>query len=217
MSDWNYGDAYLRHPSDKGLICFDDDSIVKCTSIFNDDYDFMKRADLVFVDPPWNQGNMRSFYTKAGLAECEAFDALLDRLFDRVAWIAPQTCYVEIGKERLPDVVLKMRGIFPRVTFYNSTYYHKPTNLCYVVRGTVRKGYPPKLDGMDEEDIIDWIGANEQYECIGDLCIGRGLVAMAAKANKKMFVGTELNDKRLSVLLERIVKLGGTYKIEQKG
>lgn len=31
--------------------------------------------------------------------------------------------------------------------------------------------------------------------------------------NGKRFVGTELNHKRLAVLLERIVNMGGTYKL----
>ena len=40
---------------------------------------------------------------------------------------------------------------------------------------------------------------------IGDLCMGRGLVGVNAYKNGKRFVGTELNHKRLAVLLERIV------------
>lgn len=172
----------------------------------------MRQADLVFVDPPWNQGNMRSFYTKASLTECEEYTAFVDRLFDRIGWINPKTCYVEVGKEWLPDFMIRMRAIFKHVTFFNSTYYHKQDNLCYVIRGSSSRART-KLDGMDEEDIIAWICTNEDYSCIGDLCIGRGLVALGAHSSGKRFVGTELNDKRLSVLIERIVALGGRYEI----
>jgi hypothetical protein len=69
---------------------------------------------------------------------------------------------------------------------------------------------------MDEEDIIEWICKNEEYNCIGDLCIGRGLVGINAYKNSKKFVGTELNKKRLSVLLERIIQIGGTYEIKKE-
>ena len=60
---------------------------------------------------------------------------------------------------------------------------------------------------MDEEDIIEWVCANEEYECIGDLCMGQGLVGVNAYKNGKRFVGIDLNHKRLSVLIERIKKL----------
>ena len=63
---------------------------------------------------------------------------------------------------------------------------------------------------MDEENIIEWICENEEFECIGDLCMGKGLVGINAHKNGKRFVGTELNHKRLSVLLEKI----GNYKLE---
>ena len=69
------------------------------------------------------------------------------------------------------------------------------------------------LDNIDEEDIIKWVGENETYSVIGDLCMGRGLVALAAYKSKKRFVGTELNHKRLSVTLERLTNEGASYKI----
>lgn len=69
------------------------------------------------------------------------------------------------------------------------------------------------LDYTDEEDAIAWVCENEEYDCIGDLCMGRGLIGVNAYKNGKRFVGTELNHKRLAVLLERIVNMGGTYKL----
>lgn len=82
-------------------------------------------------------------------------------------------------------------------------YYHNKRNLCYVVRGS-QKYKKPALDGMDEEDIIEWVCSNEDYDVIGDLCMGRGLVGINANKNGRLFVGTELNHKRLSVLVEAI-------------
>ena len=65
--------------------------------------------------------------------------------------------------------------------------------------------YELKQD-IDEEDIIKAVAGNEDG-IIGDLCMGRGLVACAAAVNKKKFVGTELNPKRLAVCLERLDKI----------
>ena len=60
---------------------------------------------------------------------------------------------------------------------------------------------------MDEEKIIEFICKNIEYNCIGDICMGRGLVGLNSYLNNKNFVGIELNHKRLSVLLENISKI----------
>ncbi|HUM43781.1 MAG TPA: hypothetical protein PKI14_12610 [Fervidobacterium sp.] len=209
MSDkWNYGDAYKRYPLTNEPYEFPDGSIVKVHDIFNPLPDFMKKADLMFVDPPWNLSNLNTFYTKADKIDehKDSFEAFYKRLFECIGEIKPHTCYVEIGKEYLADFIVDMRKQYKHVTFYNSSYYHDKNKICYIVRGS-KNFKKPKLDYMDEENIIEWICANEDYECIGDLCIGRGLVAVNAYKNNKRFVGTELNHKRLSVLVENIKKM----------
>lgn len=100
-----------------------------------------------------------------------------------------------------------MRKIYKYVTLYNSTYYHKRENICYIVQGSKkRKNW--HYDWMDEEDIISNVAKNEEYEYIGDFCMGRGLVAVSAAKNGRKFVGTELNPKRLAVCVERLHKIG---------
>ena len=210
---WEYGGAYQRHPVEGNRVTFADGSIIQPHNLFDPLPEFMRSADLVFVDPPWNVGNINSFYTKAGRDDYqESFLPFLDRLFFRIADVNPRVCYVEIGKEFLADVVIKMRALYRAVTFYNSTYFHKPDNLCYVVRGAAKRKKRP-LDGLDEETIIEWVCANEEFNCIGDLCMGRGLVGLNAYANGKRFVGTELNHKRLAVLVEKLHKKGLTYEV----
>lgn len=216
LSKWNYGNAYKRHPiADNEIVVFDNGSKIKVHDIFDPLPEFMKEADLIFVDPPWNLGNLNSFYTKADRDDYkDSFIPFYKRLFECIAEINPRTCYVEIGKKHLADFIIEMRKLYKYVTFYNSTYYHNKDKLCYIVRGS-NKFNKPKLDGMDEEDIIAWVCENEEYDVIGDLCIGRGLVAVEAYKNGKKFVGTELNHKRLSVLIERVVFLGATYTKEE--
>lgn len=205
MPKWEYGGAYLRHPILLGqTVLFEDGSRVKVHNIFDQLPDFMLEADLIFVDPPWNLGNLNSFYTKAGRTDYQdSFEHFFMRLFECIGEIAPHTCYVEVGKEHLADFIIQMRRLYPKVTFFNSSYYHRRENICYVVRGASKRKKLP-LDYMDEEDIIAWICANEDYKCIGDLCMGRGLVGIHAHENGKRFVGTELNPKRLAVLLDRL-------------
>lgn len=212
MSNWNYGDAYKRHPLEDGrLAIFEGGSIIKVHNIFDPLPEFMKDADLIFVDPPWNLGNLNSFYTKAERTDYQdSFHQFYKRLFECISEISPATCYVEVGKEYLSEFVQEMKKLYKHVTFFNSSYYHRKENICYVVRGGAKRKKLP-LDYMDEEDIIEWICANESYSCIGDLCMGRGLVGVNAHKNGKRFVGTELNHKRLSVLLETLVANGLKY------
>ncbi len=213
MSKWNYGDAYIRHPiSDNELVIFDDDSTVKVHNIFDKLPNFMLRADLLFVDPPWNLGNLNTFYTKAERTDHQKnFETFYNRLFECIKKIAPTTCYIEVGKEYLSEFIQEMKRMYKYVTFYNSSYYHKRVNMCYVIRGSSKRKRLP-LDYMDEEDIIEWVCKNENYSCVGDLCMGMGLVGLNAHKANKQFVGTELNHKRLSVLLDKI-NLG--YRKEQ--
>src|SRR5690554_3789675 len=194
LSKWNYGNAYKRHPiADNEIVVFDNGSKIKVHDIFDPLPGFMKEADLIFVDPPWNLGNLNSFYTKADRTDYQkCFEVFYRRLFECIAEINPSVCYVEIGKEYLAEFIFEMKKQYKQVTFYNSTYYHSRDKLCYVVRGSTKRRKLP-LDYMDEEDIIAWICEHESYECIGDLCIGRGLVGIYAHKNGKRFVGTELN------------------------
>lgn len=151
MNKWDYGGAFERHPIQTGTAVFDNGSRLKAGSLFDPLPDFMLRADCLFVDPPWTQGNMTSFYTKAGLPRPqEDYAAFYSRLFECVEEIMPKVCYLEIGKDYLADFIFKMRALYRNVTFYNSSYYHNTKNHCYVVRGSDHTG-KPKLDGMDEE------------------------------------------------------------------
>lgn len=213
MPKWNYGDAYLRHLiSDNQIAVFEDSSAVKVHNIFDPLPDFMLAADLIFVDPPWNLGNLNSFYTKAERTDYQTnFETFYKRLFECIKQIRPATCYVEVGKEYLAEFIYEMRALYKHVTFYNSSYYRKRGNICYVVRGGGKRKKLP-LDYMDEEDIIAWVCEHEDCSCIGDLCMGQGLVGLYASRNGKRFVGTELNHKRLSVLLEKLSKSGRCYE-----
>jgi hypothetical protein len=214
LSDrWNYGGAFERHPIDGQRVTFADGSIVQPHNLFDPLPEYMHQADILFVDPPWNVGNINSFYTKAGRDDHqETFDLFSSALLDCIRRIKPKVCYLEVGKEHLADFIVGLRYLYASVTFYNSTYFHKQNNLCYVVRGSAKRKKLP-LDGMDEESIIEWVCANEEFNCIGDLCMGRGLVGLNAHANGKRFVGTELNHKRLAVLVEKLHKKGLTYEM----
>lgn len=209
---WKYDGSIEKYPIKPGEIWEKDGNRVALNDIFDGLPSFMKEADLVFIDPPWNLGNVNSFVTKAGRDDYkEDFMPFYKKVFQRLAEINPPTAYIEVGKEYLAEFMLEAKKLYKYVTCYNSTYYHKKENICYVIRAS-RKAKKPKLDGMDEEDIIKWICENESYSCIGDFVMGRGLVGFYAYKAGKKFVGCELNPNRLAVLLNRI---GGEWNVSK--
>ena len=218
-----YGYAYIEHPiADGETAVFDDGSKLKVQDICHPLPDWMKKVDILFTDSPWNSGNLRSFYTKADKDDYDSlfggsFDAFVARLFECIKEIEPRVSYLEIGKQHLADYIINMRKLYKHVTFFNSSYYHEQNNHCYVVMGSHKRIPALRLDGMDEEDIITWVAENAP-ECavIGDLCMGRGLVAVAAYKTGHRFAGTELNGKRMSVTLKRLANLGASYTINGK-
>lgn len=209
MADWEYGGAYKTLEME-GIICLPNDSKVQVCDWTVDLPSFMLEADTLVVDPPWNMGNVNSFYYKADLPYLEQFDFEMFSLslFNRIDAIAPQFLFIEMGKEFLAWYITECQKRYKYVTFYNSTYYRKRENKCYVIHATNQHKWRRyrELEDLDEADIIEWICRNHEYRCIGDLCMGQGLVGKHAFLNGRKFVGTELNKKRLAVLVDFIQK-----------
>lgn len=209
-SNWTYGDAWEQYPIEPGEVWGvpANGSMVTVHNIFDPLPAFMLQADLVFVDPPWNKGNINSFYTKAGrtdyIANFEDFEKVF---FRRVRDIYPPTCYVEIGFQAVDKWQTMLTEIYPTVQRWSVTYYKK--NPCYILRGSRVGAIDRDFTGKDEADVIATVGQIEPYKILGDFCMGRGLVGMAAYSAGKPFVGTELNKRRLACLLQKIEKAGG--------
>lgn len=204
--NWDYGGVHLKYNME-GEICLPNESKVQVCDWLVSMPEFMKNADTLFIDPPWNAGNIRTFYTKADLPS-EKFDFIefSEGLFKRIDSISPSTLFIEMGKEYLHWYLVECKKRYKYVTFYNSTYYEKKDNKCYVIHATndSKKRRYKELEDLDEAKIIEWLCKNHSYKCIGDLCMGRGLVGKHAYLNKKQFVGTELNPKRLAILVDFI-------------
>ena len=67
--------------------------------------------------------------------------------------------------------------------------------------------------GMDEAKVIAQAARIEDYTVLGDFCMGQGLVGLAAYDAGKPFVGTELNQRRLAVLLQKLAKRGAVIAL----
>lgn len=210
---WTYGDAWEAFPIEPGEVWGvpAHGSMVAVHDIFQPLPPFMGRADLLFVDPPWNLGNVNTFITKAGTSNyLDSFADFEAVLFQRIGEISPQVCFLEVGFQAVDRWQAALSGLYPVVQRWNVTYYRK--HPCHILRGG-HMPTPCDYTGMDEENVIYAVGKDEQYNVMGDLCMGRGLVGLSAYAAGKPFVGTELNKRRLAVLLQKLAKKGA--KVER--
>lgn len=200
-------------------------SVVAVHDIFDPLPEFMRRADCVFTDIPYNQSMLTNYSHRENVTLSASnlvdFDAFIERIIGCVKAISPAHCFIEVGKEALIPLHFLLGGVYRYVTFYNSTYHRRPQNKCYILHATndSRRRRYSGIEDMDEADAISWVCQHHPYQCIGDLCMGRGLVGLAAYRAGKPFVGTELNQRRLACLLAAITHLGGqvTRQEEKQG
>ena len=154
---WEYGGSYVSYPIKPAVPYTIDENIIMVHDLTEELPDFMKKADILFIDPPWNLRNLNTFYMKARLMpKVQSYEEFYEILFKRIGEIEAKLCFLEIGKEYLADFIKEMKKLYKHVTFYNSTYYNNDKNFCYIVQGS-EKRLNLKLDGMDEEKIIEFI------------------------------------------------------------
>jgi len=210
---WKYGNAWEQFPiGEKQVWGLDDGSRIAVHNIFEPLPRFMFNADVLLVDPPWNLGNINSFYTKAGRDDyLEKFSDFEEALFGHIGEIRPNVCYLEVGRQSVDKWYNRLSIMYDCIQAWDTTYYHKRDNKCFVIRGGWNESRLD-LSGMDEEDAIYLIGEKEEYHTMGDLCMGLGLVGLSAHRAGKPFVGTELNKRRLANLLQELHKKGAEVK-----
>lgn len=200
---FDYNDIYKRYDM-KGEIHIGT-GIVKVHDIFDPIPEFMKNADCIFCDPPCDKANINSFYAKADLTEKkESYLPFLLRFFKVVDEIMPEHLFVEVFKSNKEMFLAEIESRYKFVRMYDSMYYRNPKNKCWIIQASNTFDEDLGFDKLDEAKIIELLTEKDFYKCIGDPCMGKGLVGFYANKNNKPFVGTELNKKRLAVLLERI-------------
>lgn len=173
---------------------------------------FMLAADLVYCDPPWNAGNLNAFYTKAEIAVVKGFPAFVCALFEGLRTIGAPVCYLEIGKQNLAlfeQMMGDLCALYRHVQVWPITYYRK--HRAYLLRGAHDSTTDTDFTSLDDMHTPRVAMEAEKFECVADLCMGRGLTGLTAYRLGKRFVGTELNKRRLAVLLEAITHEGGMW------
>lgn len=184
----------------------DGQGYLKQHNLFDEIPDFFREADYIVFDPPWNGGNLKSFYTKADLVLDQEWFGFIDRIFELMRTLKVNSCYMEFGEQYLNLAVERMNEVFDNVRVIESRYYNK--HKCYFVIGE-NEGHEIELENVikDELKVIDEIISKKDGRVL-DFCLGRGAVSRTAYKYKKPFIGTELNINRLAVSYEDLVKMG---------
>jgi len=209
MTKWKYGNAWEHFPMEEGEVWSVGklNSKVAVHNIFNDLPSFMNDADMLFIDPPWNKGNVNSFYTKAGRNDhIEDFSIFEEVLFQRLREISPNICYLEVGFQAVDKWCGLLSELYQTVQRWEVTYYKR--NKCFILRGCNDNALDFNYTGMDEEKVYYKSAEIENCLTIGDFCMGLGLAGLAASKANKRFVGVELNKRRLANLLQKLHKKG---------
>lgn len=207
---FRYGDSWERFPIEPGEVWCEErtSSRIAVCDIFDDIPEFMNEADMIYTDPPWNTGNLRGFYTKSGSTTNHTFEEFCSALARHIHAIAPSVCYLEIGSQNRERFIEMLSSEFRAVQFWRITYYRK--NPCWLVRGADR-AVDFDFTGMDDAQTPFRAIMLESPSRIADLCTGRGLTGIAALKNDTMFLGTELNKRRLAVLIDKTSKHGARW------
>lgn len=209
MADWNYGGFADKYDM-QGEIHIGT-GVVKVHDIFNPLPAFMKQADVIFSDPPYNKSALSSYYTKAGLSEKpDTFEAFFYRFIECLDIISPRLICLEVGLAQTEMYLQGLKDVrYTNIIQKDSYYYGNKNQKCNILFAVKEGSIPAVLVNMpflDEEKVIEYICNNIEYLCIGDLCMGKGLVGYYSNKAGKKFVGTELNPKRLAVCCERVTK-----------
>lgn len=204
MADWEYKGLYKNHNME-GVIELPNNSKLMVNDLMKNLPNFMLEADVLFIDPPCSQGNLRSFYTKADIELKQDFKNFDECLYNRVREINPKHLFLEVFASNYQSSIDYYTTLYSNMIIYDSFYYNKKSNKCWILHFSNEQITKNEaMNNIDEEKIIKYICSNLDYQCIGDLCMGTGLVAKYAYLAGKKFVGTELNKKRLGIIVDYI-------------
>lgn len=215
MAEWRYGDSWEKYPIHDGETWTHtaSGSAVTVHDIRDPLPGHLVGVDLLYCDPPWNQGNVNSFVTKAGLARyVKSYGEFLTPFFAAIDAIGPRVLYLEAGEREHLQVIEQLRAR-PRYRYLDQwgiRYYRKKP--CILIRAATVFPAPCSFAGLDDEETPFAAIEAEAPTSVADLCTGRGLTLLAAHRCGLPFHGTELNKRRLAVALERAASVGIDYR-----
>ena len=215
---WKYSGGHDKYPVAAGQIWRVGNHLFLCGDLESDSLlDNALRTQtpsLIYVDPPWNNGNGRSFRTKAGVdgEQGRAVDiATLIRLAIKPAADNHLLAFVEGGRKEsamVSKIIEDMGGVVGHI--WNITYYGEKPCVVFAAdfRSSPINDYP-NLEGMDDELTPYAVLNHYKPELVLDTCAGRGLTARSAERLGLKSITHELSPYRMAEAIQSVVALTG--------
>lgn len=180
---------------------------IKNHDILGEFPDFMREADIIFSRPPCDlaKTNRQYMYTYKE-HKIKIYDTYIDKFFEYIDKINPRFAYIVAFPSNREKLIAECRKNFKFVDIDEAHYYHNIRNRCWVIRcGRDEDAPGPDID-TEQGDVsyLRWVCKNVEFECIGDICIGQGLVAYYANKTNKKFCVLGLNKKSVLRLQQEI-------------
>lgn len=180
--------------------------LLKCIDIFDEFWDEWGKANIVFIDFPYDDRMVKHFYEQIDVSTDRTFVDLKNRAFKIIDRISPERVFVEIGKRNVQPVIDSLNAIGYKTRVHEAVYDKKYT--CFIIEGNKSGAFINySIQDMDELQSMDEICKHE-YGCICDFFNGLGSVSFAAYRNGMNFVCSELNPNRLGKTLHKFEKMG---------
>lgn len=206
------GQAYPVKPNDVWRI---GEHWFYCRDWFTQGLDLSRfpKCQMAYIDPPWNNGNVRAFYTKAGKQHPAGdFTVFITSLFSLTRAVAGD-CFVEAGKANVATLQVKLESMGADVlTVSPITYYKKhPCAVLQYIWHVDTSMETVDLVGLDDESTPGRAitGCSNPGDYVLDLCAGRGLTSRHAANWNRGSVNIELHPNRISAALARLSQQAG--------
>ena len=205
--DYLYGDSWEKFPIKDNEVWKAGPNIMVCADLMDLDASNLKHVfgrdqiDMLYSDPPWNQGNISTFITKAKLEKKIDYWAFIDHLTKTAKAFRPRFSYLEGGlkqRAQLVEAINKNLSAPPHI--YQIRYYNR--HKCLLYRASTPDSPSPNLTGLDDTKTPFAAMEFDQPKSALDLCMGRGGTARAAHQLGIPCFGVELNKRRLANLLD---------------
>lgn len=213
-----YGNLLYKYPVVANSVWQFEKGLLVCGS--NQDANIQKLIPVVdscYTDPPWNQGNMKMFYTYARRELEKSYFEFIENIIILLKSKVSGTVWMDIGIKQHDDVVdiLDNHG-WETAKLYTTYYGHPPRPLKTICGSFTGTGITANIEGLHGVSVIQTIMESLAFnnQTVFDPCCGKlDYLIEGIKQGMSYVYGIELIPKKLALGLSLVEKLG--YKVKR--
>lgn len=176
-----------------------------------------RKVNILYSDPPWGDGNLKFWATMnkkqtGNEVKPIKYDELINIYCDIIKNHVNGYCFIETGLRWKDQTIEKLKPYLYNIETHELLYKSGNRYLPNIMITGTTSPELPKFSG----DIKNKSGYEILKRCIGnvakpgqiilDPCCGKGYCAKAAMEFDLIFIGNELNSKRLEETKQKLVK-----------